>query len=326
MTKIRVGIIGAGYIGGVHAAILSSDERIKLVSVYDVETDAAHKFARTCNSTVADSAEEVIDRCDAVYITTPNTKHVALAIAAVAAGKHVFCEKPMATNVDDARAVLKAANDSKSIFQVGHNRRFAPVYATLKHLLQETHSPHSAHAKMNRGELLQPRWVGDPKTTGGFLYETTIHMFDMLRFLFGEVETLQAIGSRHEYNEVDDFSVLLEFSSGLHATLASSADASWLFPFERVEVFCHHTTLVTQEMESLLVSNGLAGDYSSHSMHQLPRDKKWGYVQEDRAFVDAIINHSQPAATAFDGFMSVVLVDTVYQSVSSAQPVKVIRD
>lgn len=326
MTKVRIGIIGAGYIGGVHAAILSADERVQLVSLYDVETEAADKLARACNSTVTESADEVIDRCDAVYITTPNTKHVALAIAAVAAGKHVFCEKPMATNIDDARAVLETANDSKSIFQVGHNRRFAPVYATLKRMLEETHSPHSAHAKMNRGELLHPRWVGDPKTTGGFLYETTIHMFDMLRFLFGEVQTLQAIGSRHDYNEVDDFSVLLEFSSGLHATLASSADASWLFPFERVEVFCHHSTLVTQEMESLLVSNGLAGDYSTHSMHQLPRDQKWGYVQEDRAFVDAIINHSQPAVSAFDGFMSVTLVDAVYQSVSSRHPVNVARN
>jgi myo-inositol 2-dehydrogenase / D-chiro-inositol 1-dehydrogenase len=325
MTPLRVGIIGAGYIGGVHAAILSADDRTQLVSIYDVETEVAHKLARACNSVVAGSADEVIDRCDAVYITTPNTKHVALAIAAVAAGKHVFCEKPMATNIDDARAVLKAANDTTAIFQVGHNRRFAPVYATLKRLLEETHSPHSAHAKMNRGELLQPRWVGDPNITGGFLYETTIHMFDMLRFLFGEVDTLLAIGSRHQYDEVDDFSVLLKFSNGLHATLASSADASWLFPFERLEVFCHHTTLVTQEMESLSVSTGLVGDYSTHSMQQLPRDQKWGYVQEDRAFVEAIINHSQPAVTAFDGFLSVMLVDAVYQSVRSQQPVNVAR-
>lgn len=323
MTKVKVGLIGAGYIAGVHAAILSSDERVDLSSVYDLDTQIAQKLARLSNAEVAESADQVFDRCDAVYITTPNTKHVALAMAAVAAGKHVFCEKPMATNIADAEAVLKAANDSKVVFQVGHNRRFAPVYATLKRMLEETHQPHSAHAKMNRGELLQPRWVGDPKTTGGFLYETTIHMFDMLRFLFGEVETLQAIGSRHEYDEVDDFSVLLKFSRGLHATLASSADASWLFPFERVEVFCHHSTLVTQEMESLLISNGLAGDYLTQSMHQLPRDEKWGYVQEDRAFIHAITSRSEPLVTAFDGFMSVILVDAVYQSVNSGLTVSI---
>jgi len=323
MTNVKIGIIGAGYIAGVHAAILSTDDRVELISVFDVDAQVAQKLARVCNSTVADSAAEVIEKCDAVYVTTPNTKHVELAIAAITAGKHVFCEKPMATNIADAGAVLKATRNSKTIFQVGHNRRFAPVYATLKRMLEETHRPHSAHAKMNRGELLQPRWVGDPKTTGGFLYETTIHMFDMLRFLFGEVETLQAIGSRHEYDETDDFSVLLKFANGIHATVASSADASWLFPFERVEVFCHHGTLVTQEMESLLISSGLAGDYSTQSMHQLPRDKKWGYVQEDRAFIDAITNRSEPLVTAFDGFMSVILVDAVYQSVNSGLPVRI---
>ena len=57
-------------------------------------------------------------------------------------------------------------------------------------MLTETHQPHSAHVKMNRGELLKPEWTGDPEITGGFLYETPIHMFDMMRFLFGEVESL----------------------------------------------------------------------------------------------------------------------------------------
>ena len=321
MTKIKIGFIGAGYIAGVHAAILSADDRVEVVSVYDVETEAGENLARSCKAKPAATADEVIDSSEAVYITTPNTKHVDVALSAISARKHVFCEKPMATTLADAEAVFRAANESKKIFQVGHNRRFAPVYATLKRMLQETHHPHSAHAKMNRGELLQPRWVGNPETTGGFLYETTIHMFDMLRFLFGEVETLQAIGSRHEYDEIDDFSVLFKFSSGLHGTLASSADASWLFPFERVEVFCHHSTLLTEEMERLITSNSLGGDYLTHSMHQLPRDQKWGYVQEDRAFIDAVESNSEPAVTAFDGLMSVVLVDAAYRSISTGLPV-----
>jgi myo-inositol 2-dehydrogenase/D-chiro-inositol 1-dehydrogenase len=140
-------------------------------------------------------------------------------------------------------------------------------------------------------------------------------MFDMARFLFGEIESLIAIGSKHEYAEVDDFSVLLKFVNGMHATLCSSADASWLFPFERVEIFCHHATLVTREMETLVCSSNLAGHFSEQSMQQLPRDEKWGYVQEDRAFIDAIVNNSAPPVTAFDGLMSVKLVEAVYKSV-----------
>jgi len=178
---------------------------------------------------------------------------------------------------------------------------------------------------MNRGELLKPEWVGNPKITGGFLYETTIHMFDMMRFLFGEVKTLQAVGSKHEYEEIDDFSALLTFVNGMHATLASSADASWLFPFERVEVFCHHATIATREMESLVYSEGLGGKHVEQSMHQLAKEEKWGYAQENRAFIDSIIEGKPPAVTAEDGFKSVELVNAVYESVRTNERIEFVR-
>src|SRR5262245_1537127 len=244
MTKLKIGFLGAGYIAGVHASILARDERVQIAAIHDLEKSRAEQLSRTVGAEVAHSAAEVLANCDAIYITTPNTRHTELSVLAAAEHKHVFCEKPMATSITDARRVLEAAQKNKEVFQVGHNRRFAPVYAELKRMLNETHQPHSAHVKMNRGELLNPEWVGDPKITGGYLYETPIHMFDMMRFLFGEIQMLQAIGSSHEYAETDDFSLLLTFANGMHATLASAADASWLFPFERVEVFCHHATIV----------------------------------------------------------------------------------
>jgi myo-inositol 2-dehydrogenase / D-chiro-inositol 1-dehydrogenase len=325
MAKIKIGFLGAGYIAGVHASILARDERVQIAAVHDVVKRRSQLLARSTGAALAHSASEVLAMCDAIYITTPNTKHTELAILAVEEGKHVFCEKPMATSLADAGRVLRVAEKSRTVFQVGHNRRFAPVYAELKQMLADTLQPHSAHVKMNRGELLNPDWVGNPKITGGFLYETTIHMLDLLRFLFGEVKTLHAVGSTHEYAETDDFSVILTFASGLHATLASSADASWLFPCERIEVFCHHATIVTREMESLVISEGL--DDSRHverSMHRLAKEEKWGYAQEDRAFVDAIIGGLSPAVTAFDGYKSVELVDAVYESVKTKAPVELI--
>jgi myo-inositol 2-dehydrogenase / D-chiro-inositol 1-dehydrogenase len=323
MTKIKIGFLGAGYIAGVHASILARDERVQLAAVHDIVKKRGQQFARSIGATLAHSASEVLAICDAVYITTPNTKHTELAIVAIEAGAHVFCEKPMATELDDARRVLKVAQKCSTVFQVGHNRRFAPVYVELKRIISETHQPHSAHVKMNRGELLNPDWVSDPKVTGGFLYETTIHMFDMLRFLFGEVRTLHAIGSTHEYQETDDFSVLVSFANGMHATLASSADSGWLFPFERIEVFCHHSTLVTREMESLVLSEGLEGRHTERSMHQLAKEEKWGYAQEDRAFIDSITVGDPPAVSAWDGFKSVELVAAVYESVKTGQRVEI---
>lgn len=323
MNKIKIGIMGAGYIAGVHASVLAGDERVQLTAVYDLVPACAEKLAGAYNATAVATTLELLERSDAVFITTPNTQHVSLAIAAIETGKHVFCEKPLATNVADAERVFQKAGESEGVFQVGHNRRFAPVYTTLKQMLAETHAPHSAHVKMNRGELLKPEWTGDPAVTGGFLYETPIHIFDMMRFLFGEIESLHAIGSTHEYKEIDDFSVLMKFVNGMHATVATAADASWLFPFERVEVFAHHATLVTREMESLTVSSNLTGDYSEHTMQQLPREEKWGYVQEDRAFIDAIVNGTEAAVTARDGLMAVEIANAVYESVRSGGPVAI---
>lgn len=322
MTKLKIGIIGAGYIGGVHVGILARDERVHIAAVHDVAPGPAQRLAKMCGGRAAQSAQEVIESCDVIYIATPNTKHTDLAIAATRAGKHIFCEKPMTTSLAEAQAVLEAAGKSDAVFQVGHNRRFAPVYTTLKRLLTDSHLPHSAHVKMNRGELLQPVWIGDPKTTGGFLYETTIHMFDMMRFLFGEITMLQAVGSSHEYPETDDFSVLLQFAGGMHATFASSADASWLFPFERVEVFCHHSTIATREMESLVYNEALDGRSVEQSMHQLAKEEKWGYLQEDQSFIDSITRGLPPAVTAEDGYKSVELVEGCYRSVSTGEPVK----
>lgn len=325
MKPVSIGIIGAGYIGGVHAGLLARDERVSLAFVHDVDATRAESLAKATGAVVAASADEILAACDAVYITTPNTKHTELALAAARAGLHVFCEKPMATNIADARAVREAAEKSAGIFQVGHNRRFAPVYAKLKQILTEESAPHSAHVKMNRGELLNPAWVGDASVTGGFLYETTVHMFDMMRFLFGEVAELVAYGSRHEYAETDDFSVLLSFENGMHATLCSASDASWLFPFERVEVFAHHRTITTREMESLVVSEDLSGQHMTHSMHMLSKEEKWGYAQEDRAFIDAITSGASVPVTARDGYKSVELVDACYRAVSTRERVKIVK-
>ena len=321
MAKLNIGIMGAGFIARVHAGVLACDERVQLTAIYDVVPEAAERLATSYNATAVATTLELLERSDAVYITTPNTQHVSLAMAAIETGKHVFCEKPLATNAADAESVFEKANEGPGVFQVGHNRRFAPVYASLRKMLSETYKPHSAHVKMNRGELLKPEWTGDTEITGGFLYETPIHMFDMMRFLFGEVESLHAIGSTHEYKEVDDFSVLLKFANGMHATLATAADASWLFPFERVEVFCHHATLLTREMESLTCSSNLEGHFTVQTMHQLPREERWGYVQEDRAFIDSIVNNSPPLVTALDGLMAVRIADAVYESVRSNGPV-----
>jgi myo-inositol 2-dehydrogenase/D-chiro-inositol 1-dehydrogenase len=314
MDKVRIGIVGTGYIGNVHGRIYSRDERAEIAALYDVIPERAERTARTIGGKVCSSREELLDNCDAVLVCAPNKTHKEIALHAIAEEKHVFCEKPFSIGVENAKELLDAANAGKGVFQVGHNRRYAPVYAKLKELLQFD-SAHSAHVKMNRGELKNPIWTGDLNVTGGFLYETTIHLFDMMRFQFGEIEELVAYGSQHEYPELDEFSIIFKFKSGFHCTFASSSDASWHFPFERIEVFCHHRTIITEEMERLLDSRSMDANFETLSWHMTEKEERWGYVQEDRAFIDSILGGFEPPVTALDGCKSVELVESVYSAI-----------
>lgn len=319
MDKVRIGIVGTGYIGNVHGRIFSRDDRAEISALFDIVPERAEKTARSIGGKVCSSRQELLENCDAVLVCAPNKTHKEIALHAIAEGKHVFCEKPFSIGIEDAAELRDAALAGKGVFQVGHNRRYAPVYANLKKLLGEDR-PHSAHIKMNRGELLNPVWTGDVNVTGGFLYETTIHLFDMMRFQFGEIEELVAYGSQHEYPEIDEFSIIFKFKNGFHCTFASSSDASWHFPFERIEVFCHHRTLMTEEMERLLDSRGTDANFETFSFHMTEKGERWGYVQEDAAFIDAILSGTQPPVTATDGFKSVELVESVYEAIRSGKP------
>ncbi len=321
MDKVRIGIVGTGYVGNVHANIYARDARAEVAALFDIIPERSEATSRRVGGKVCSSREELLDNCDAVLVCAPNRTHLSIAMDAIDAGKHVFCEKPFTIGIEDAKTLQHAANASNAVFQLGHNRRSAPVYVLLKELLASDPA-HSAHIKMNRGELKQPPWTGDVEVTGGFLYETTIHFFDMLRFQFGEIEELVAYGSEHEYPEIDEFSVIFKFKSGFHCTFASSADASWLFPFERIEVFCHHRTIITEEMTKLLDCRGTHSDFQTHNFHMLEEDVRRGFVQEDAAFIDSILTGAPPVVTADDGFKAVELVESVYRSIRTGDRIR----
>jgi myo-inositol 2-dehydrogenase/D-chiro-inositol 1-dehydrogenase len=315
----KIGIVGAGGVGGIHAAILAKDPRVKLHGFFDVDGGRAQAMASRFGGTAARSLEELLQPCDAAFVCTPNTTHEQVAMAVLEAGKHVFCEKPFALNLESAARLRDRAARSRVIYQVGHNRRFAPVYKVLKQAIDSRElRPLSVHAKMNRGELLNPPWVWNAALTGGFLYETPVHMFDLMAFFFGKVEWVQVAARPHEHGELDDFSILLGFQSGMVATMKTFAHASWHSPFERFEVYGMHSTYETFEMERISFTRGLESrtttyDYSLASMHE-----KWGYIEEDRLFVDALDGKCPAPVTADDGYNVVELIEACYHSAREA--------
>jgi myo-inositol 2-dehydrogenase/D-chiro-inositol 1-dehydrogenase len=314
VTITRVGFVGAGFIANVHAGILANDTRVRVDAVFDPDDRQAALFSLRHDAKRAPSLDDLLASVDAVYICSPNALHAETAVRALNAGLHVFSEKPMATSLVDADAVLAAAHQTRGVYQAGFNRRFASVYVALKRRIDSGLTPTSALLKMNRGELRRPAWTSDPAISGGFLYETPVHMLDMARHLFGEPVDVVVRARASVYSQLDDFSMLLTFGSGMTATLAASAHTTWLFPFERVEVYGNHAIAATEEMERITLGKGVGKPAETLDFAQQPFEERWGYVAEDRLFIDAISGSGAPAVSATDAHATTALVDRCYRA------------
>jgi myo-inositol 2-dehydrogenase/D-chiro-inositol 1-dehydrogenase len=315
-VAVKVGILGAGYIGGVHARTLCRDERVHLVGIADVRPEAAARLAAELGTRALPDLDALLhEGAQAVYVTTPNAHHVEPVVTALAAGVHVFSEKPMATTLEGARRVAGAAARGRAIYQLGFNRRSAPAYAFVRELIARGEiRPATAHVKMNRGELQNPPWVSTTALTGGFLYESTIHLLDMCRFLLGDICAVICHAKTTAYKEPDGFAAILRCASGALVTFHSCAHATWAFPFERMEIFGPHQAVVTEEMERVTVSPGVGREIATRNYFQLPMEEKWGYRAEDKMFVDAILGGQDPPVTAEDGLRATELVEACYRS------------
>lgn len=317
---VRIGFIGAGTMAATHAEALTRDGRAQIEGVTDPHPPAAAAFSdRWGGHAIPDLGALLGLGLDAVYVTSPNVHHVEPVLAALGAGLHVFCEKPMATSLADAARVRDAVRVAGRVYQAGFNRRYAPAYIAAKAAIVDGRvTPRWGHVKMNRGELLEPAWVGDDAVTGGFLYESTIHMLDMLRWLLGEAATVQGHGGRTVYPQLDDVALVLRFQGGTTTTLCSSAHATWLFPYERIELFGEHTALVTEEMDRVSATLAPRGPVAVEEFGLLGRLEKSGYLEEDRAFLDAVLGERPPSPDAEDAYRAVELVEACYRAATDA--------
>ncbi|MDI7276509.1 MAG: Gfo/Idh/MocA family oxidoreductase [Anaerolineae bacterium] len=115
---------------------------------------------------------------------------------------------------------------------------------------------------------------------------------------------------------------MLTFASGHSATFSSCAHAAWGFPFERIELYGEHASIVTEEMDRVLYTPGLDRETVINDYSRLAVAERWGYAEEDRLFVDAVLQGGPPPVTAEDGLRSVELVDAFYRSAEARAPVR----
>jgi len=329
MVKIGVGIIGSGHAGSVHAQVLSADGRVELVGVADTKKDAAEALAAKYGAKPYDDYKSLIEEesVEAVFITSPNAFHVEQALHAIGRERHVFSEKPMATATEEAKRIIDALKKCNAKYQVGHNRRFWPVYKKVKSMIEtRALKPYMASARIIRGELKRPSWVGDPKVTGGFIYESIIHVIDALRWLLGDVTEVYAFGKANVYeSQVNDIAMLLKFKEDRFASLACSGHTSWVTPVERVEMYGDHSCVVIEEPYKFAHSPGLDAEIVTYDFSQLSRGTMgwaWGFAEEDRLFIDSIVNNAKTVVNEIDGYRAVEIGEACYRSISHARPIQ----
>jgi myo-inositol 2-dehydrogenase/D-chiro-inositol 1-dehydrogenase len=221
--EIAVGIVGTGRIARVHAAAYRSVRGASLVSCMDVDDATARAFATDFGLGTVESFEAMIadPGIDAVIIATPNSLHAQQTVAALAAGKHVFCQKPIALDLADARLVAEAAASSDRVLQFGFMLRFTPPLPALR----------SRVAAGELGALIgsqsavfgwEPNneWFYDPRQGGGVILDTLVHFVDLVLWIFGDVDRAYTEGGAFElegakkYGSPDNATVTLHHTSG----------------------------------------------------------------------------------------------------------------
>lgn len=252
---LRVGFLGAGLIATFHSKWLHrSDAPYVRAAVFDPDRARAERFGAASGTPVVGSEDEVLDASDAVYVCTWTSEHPRLVEAAARRGVHVFCEKPLAVDLDGALAVAESVRRAGVVHQVGLVLRRSPAFVVARDLV---HQPEAGRvlAVVFRDDQYLPTqghyastWRGDRTRAGsGTLLEHSIHDVDLLRALVGEVTSVSArVEHHHGLDGIEDVVVAtLRFADGALGTLTSVWHDNLARPsLRRVEIFCERRHVV----------------------------------------------------------------------------------
>jgi myo-inositol 2-dehydrogenase/D-chiro-inositol 1-dehydrogenase len=323
---VKVGLLGAGRIGHVHARSIVSHAGSQLVAVADVHAEAAEKLAQAhgaeARSTEAILADPAID---AVLIATSTDTHSDLIERAVAAGKAVLCEKPVDLSLDRAKACLKAAAGKPVM--IGFNRRFDPNFAALKAAADK--------GEIGKTELLSvtsfdpaPPPVSYIKVSGGLFRDMMIHDFDMAMWIMGAVPTkVSATGASivdpeiGAAGDIDTAVVTLSFADGRIAVIKNSRRAVYGYD-QRLELLGSDGLLQAGNMlENTVVKSTTAGVSGAKPTWFFLERYMPAYQAEWAAFIDGL-NGTLPV-TLQDGINALALAEAATLSLAQGRPVEI---
>jgi predicted dehydrogenase/threonine dehydrogenase-like Zn-dependent dehydrogenase len=223
---------------------------------------------------------------DLVMITTRHNEHAHMAAECLAAGKHVFVEKPLALSKDELSTVLAAYNGTKTL-TVGFNRRFSPHMQRIKQLVGDAQM--NVIATMNAGNIPANVWVHDLKTGGGRIVGEACHYMDLITFLTGskiKAVCMNAMGENPQTN-TDNASILLQYENGSTGVINYFANGSKTYSKERIEVYAQERTIVT---DNFIVTEG----YGTKGFSKLKTNLDKGHNAQFKLLVDRVKNGGAP--------------------------------
>ncbi|HVX45358.1 MAG TPA: Gfo/Idh/MocA family oxidoreductase, partial [Mycobacteriales bacterium] len=258
---LRVGIVGAGGISRSHLAGLRSVAEVEVAAIHDVDRSAAMSLAASCDADVAGSVADLIAACDAVFVCTWTAAHREIVEAAAAAGRAVFCEKPLAPTLAGAQAMAAAVSSAGVVNQVGLPLRWQAGFAVLRDMVADPANGNvlsvTLHTQMAVRKSVVTGWRRDfARAGGGVLIEVGFHDLDLLEWLFGPVSMLSMSTRPGRYQGIEDAaSVGMGFANGAVGSLVAAwHEAPSAHPSRRLHVVCEHAQYLVDGGSQLTVS------------------------------------------------------------------------
>jgi len=326
---INLALFGAGRIGFIHGHNAAKHANANLVALYDPFQPNAEKLAKELGCRQMTPEQIFADNSiDAVLICSATDTHADLIEQAVAAGKHVFCEKPIDLSLQRVRECMSKVSKTDSKTMVAFNRRFDPNFQSLQQQI--------VSGEVGNVELVNilskdpsPPPVEYIKVSGGLFRDMTIHDFDMARFLLGEeIESVSAHASCMvdpaigEAGDFDTAAITLTTSSGKLAQISNSRRASFGYD-QRVEVHGSKGMLIAQNVnENTVVSYTESGVNSAKPLHFFLQRYDAAYRAELNSFIDYLMGEQVNIPSMHDGLQALVIAEAALKSVAEQRTVK----
>jgi myo-inositol 2-dehydrogenase/D-chiro-inositol 1-dehydrogenase len=320
-------VIGAGRIGNIHARNIAAHSGVHLAGVADVDAAAASRLAHACGARTLTLDEAFA--ADAVLIGSPTPTHADYIERAAAAGRAIFCEKPIDPAVERVRACLDVVRRAGVALMVGFNRRFDPHFATLKRRLDA--------GEIGDLELLTiisrdpaPPPPGYVASSGGLFRDMMIHDLDMARFLLGEepvavhaAASCLVDASIGAVGDVDTAVATLRTAGGRLCQISNSRRASYGYD-QRIEAHGATGLLRAGNVTATTVELATASGFATDPVLPFFLERyAEAYRTELAAFVEAVESGHPPRPDGADGLKALLLADAATQSAQTGEAVKV---